>query len=455
MYKMILEKSLSWYIKQYGEKRGTKKFNNRLNVKVSLEYYFHIYGETEEALKKFNEDKWWHHKYETKEYNIWVYGETEGLKIYNEKIIRRKESNKRRGFSLKECIRRYGKEKGTEMFNKRIEQLKQQNTIERYITKYGEEEGPIKWKHYCESIAGSKKMFIKRYGEVEGIKRFNEFRKKCATNTEEWYINKYGDELGKEKYKEALEKRNVLNVEYYMNKGFSYDEACKKLADRQNTSSLSKFIKRYGEEEGTKRYNETNKLKAINLDTFIRKYGALGKIKYEEYLNSIKGKGSLEWYINKYGKNVGIEKYNIAVKNKLSAANSSPISNIGREFCNCLNDKLKENNIIFNDVFFNENEYAFIIKEKLNTSINIIKPDFYIKDINLCIEFYGDYWHGWLDSDTSLKRREFDKKRLNVLKYNYGCDTIIIWEHEYKKDKEKTINDLIIKIKDYARKFNN
>lgn len=452
---MILEKSLSWYIEQYGEKRGTKKFNNRLNVKVSLEYYFHIYGETEEALKKFNEDKWWHHKYETKEYNIWAYGENEGLKIYNEKLVRRKESNKRRGFSLKECIRRHGEEKGTEMFNKRMQQLKEQNTIERFINKYGEIEGPLKWQEYCRKIAGTKEMFIKRYGEVEGIKRFNEFRKKCATNTEEWYINKYGDELGKEKYKEALKKRNTLNVEYYMNKGFSYDDACKKLADRQNTSSLSKFIKLYGKEEGERRYKEANSKKSLSIENFIRKYGENGKQKYEEYIQSQQGKGSLQWYIDKYGENIGIEKYNIAVKNKLSAAKSSTISNIGREFCNELYKQMLNENIIFNDVFFNENEYSFIIKEKLDTSINIIKPDFYIKDINLCIEFYGDYWHGWLDSDTSLKRREFDKQRLNVLKYNYGCDTIIIWEHEYKKDKEKTINDLIIKIKDYAKKFNN
>ena len=216
----------------------------------------------------------------------------------------------------------------------------------------------------------------------------------------------------------------------------------------KKTSDSDKFKNEYKEvnEDNVFVYlNAAETLDYIKKDNILILFGMKNNSFVGNYAN----------ILNEVAKNVGIEKYNIAVKNKLSVANSSPISNIGREFCNCLNDKLKENNIIFNDVFFNENEYAFIIKEKLDTSINIIKPDFYIKDINLCIEFYGDYWHGWLDSDTSLKRREFDKKRLNVLKYNYGCDTIIIWEHEYKKDKEKTINDLIIKIKDYARTFNN
>jgi len=46
------------------------------------------------------------------------------------------------------------------------------------------------------------------------------------------------------------------NIEYYLNQGMSEDEARLALKNRQSTFSLDKCIKKYGEEEGTRIFNE-------------------------------------------------------------------------------------------------------------------------------------------------------------------------------------------------------
>lgn len=47
---------------------------------------------------------------------------------------------------------------------------------------------------------------------------------------------------------------NTINPEYWVRKGYSIEEAKKLVSDRQNTFSIEKCIKKYGPEEGTKRW---------------------------------------------------------------------------------------------------------------------------------------------------------------------------------------------------------
>ncbi len=135
---------------------------------------------------------------------------------------------------------------------------------ESYIKKYGEENGKIKWKEYCHklSIKGTLSGYLahgkteedwkannksraitlenlsKKYGKIEGIKRFTSYCKlqKRAGNTLDWYIEKYGDQ------------------------------------------------------EGNIRYLELNKTKGITLKNMTRKYGEIeGRIRYDAWLEATKG----------------------------------------------------------------------------------------------------------------------------------------------------------------------
>lgn len=75
-------------------------------------------------------------------------------------------------------------------------------------------------------------------------------------------------------------------------------------------------------------------------------------------------------------------------------------------------------------------------------------PDFYVKDINKVVEFYGDYWHKnpkfYSDTDKEIKSiHDRDKLRLDRLKNKYGVDILVVWEDEYRTDKEGTIKKII------------
>lgn len=70
------------------------------------------------------------------------------------------------------------------------------------------------YKTYCEkkecqkaSRSMNKDIFVRKYGEVEGIKRFIEYqRKRVKSRTLEGYIERFGEELGIKKYTEIKNK---------------------------------------------------------------------------------------------------------------------------------------------------------------------------------------------------------------------------------------------------------
>ena len=79
------------------------------------------------------------------------------------------------------------------------------------------------------------------------VKRFEKYLK-SKINTEEFYRLKLGDELGIKTFLENKEKRSFGNT-------------------------LKGQIKKYGKEEGARRYNEMNSKRAHTLDNFIRIHG--------------------------------------------------------------------------------------------------------------------------------------------------------------------------------------
>lgn len=95
--------------------------------------------------------------------------------------------------------------------------------------------------------------------------------------------------------------------------------------------------------------------------------------------------------------------------------------------------------------FYKENKYScFFVDFKIGNKI---------------IEFYGDYWHGnpiLYEPDDIVGSKykhskvkdiwEKDKNRIESIIKN-GYDILIIWEDEYKKNKEETKNKCIKWIK--------
>lgn len=91
-----------------------------------------------------------------------------------------------------------------------------------------------------------------------------------------------------------------------------------------------------------------------------------------------------------------------------------------------------------------------------------ISPDMLI-DGKIIVEYYGDYYHGnpniYSDDDiicngamTAKEKREVDKKRV-LMARRTGYKVIIVWEKDYKNNKEKTTEKVIKQIQRYRNEM--
>jgi very-short-patch-repair endonuclease len=167
------------------------------------------------------------------------------------------------------------------------------------------------------------------------------------------------------------------------------------------------------------------------------------KITYEDdwkiYINArkeklnIKPANSKEWFIDKYGDEIGRIKhadYSYKKMLTLSTLKASRYSKISQTLFWEVYNKLKNKN----DVYFTElnSEYIIRIPLKYNHENIIMMPDF--KQNNKIIEYNGNYWHS----------KEKDNLRYKILG-EMGYDVLIITSDEFRRDKldENIINKCI------------
>jgi G:T-mismatch repair DNA endonuclease (very short patch repair protein) len=199
-------------------------------------------------------------------------------------------------------------------------------------------------------------------------------------------------------YLSLLYKKNIADVKYDKSKGF------RELIWRCN---LENYVKKYGKEEGIKRYEERNvKISKAN---------------------------TLSWYIEKYGDIEGLEKYDIFRKKKHKAF--GPNKSIKSKIVSNILDK--------QGIYYIE-EYKYQNEIGKNGAI-----DFFIPDLNIVIEFYGDYWHcnpKYYPKSyfhKIMKRFAYeiwqkDKKRISYIfnkEFNKKVAILIIWESTILNEK--------------------
>lgn len=250
-------------------------------------------------------------------------------------------------------------------------------------------------------VGVTKKRMIEKYGQEEGIKRWNIYCDKhsyiCSKQS---YIDKYGKIEGLNKY---------------------YN-------DRAMTKELC--IKRHGKKEGLKIWNNY--------------------CEQQRYTNS------LEYYQNKYGNEEGKLKWQKNRKIFIQAgfdSSSNCVSNISQELFNNIYKKLNNND----EIYFGSlnKEYEVICSNK--KSFNFYKLDFYDKTKNIIIEFNGDYWHAnpkifesnskiKIDGENVLVNDIWNSdniRKQNICKKLNNPIFIIVWENDFKKNPNKVINDLL------------
>jgi hypothetical protein len=140
-------------------------------------------------------------------------------------------------------------------------------TLEKMILYYGEKDGSLKWEHYCglQSKTNTFEYKNQKYGMSE--EEFLEFNKSRSV-TLELSIKRHGEVEGTK----------------------LFENYC--IQQKDDGTSLKYFIEKLGEVEGTKKYYEVNKSKAHSIDNYINKYGETeGLTKYVEYHRSKQGIG--------------------------------------------------------------------------------------------------------------------------------------------------------------------
>ena len=139
--------------------------------------------------------------YLTLEKCIAKYGESEGLRIWND-------IKHRMGQTLPNLIQKYGIEEGTKRYEKRCQRLRGKRTIEYFVKWYGEEEGKKRHKEYHDKYIGFQTLewFINKYGEQKGREAYDETCKNKALTLAN-FIRKYGEELGRQKHEEYCRER--------------------------------------------------------------------------------------------------------------------------------------------------------------------------------------------------------------------------------------------------------
>lgn len=264
-------------------------------------------------------------------------------------------------------------------------------TITKLKLKYGDVEGLIRWNTYCnkQSETNTLDYKSKKYGMTE--EEFKEYNSSRSV-TKENLVKRHGIELGMKKWNAYVERQSYAG--------------CK----------LEYFIEKYGEEKGTLKYNEVNKQKILSYENFIRKYGDEdGKDKWESYLSNSR---------NLY-------------------------SNISQELFDILADKLK---VSAGNCFYAKLNY----EKYLYNLTKSYKYDFCLEDKKLIIEYNGDLYHAnpniysqndviklrYLERPIAKDIWDYDAIK-NKFAEDAGYKVLVVWESDYKNNKEKVINELL------------
>lgn len=176
-----------------------------------------------------------------------------------------------------------------------------------------------------------------------------------------------------------------VNARYWVKRGYSEEEAAQKVRERQATVTPDRFIARYGEEEGLRRFAERN----------------------EKWLKSLGASGM-----------------------------HSGFSSVGTELFEKVAEKCPGI-----EIRFGETEEVIRVKRKA------FRVDCLAPEKNKIIEFNGDYWHAnprkySPDHDIrgmpAQKIWERDKARNEALK-EAGYSVLVVWEHDFRTDPEGTL----------------
>lgn len=231
---------------------------------------------------------------------------------------------------------------------------------------------------------------------------------KCAVTLNS-LIRKYGDAEGKRRYDKYVKVQAYKNTFEYKSKVYNWNREQFDLFNKSRAITLKNLISKYGEENGRKAY-----------DSYVKKQ-SLTK--------------SFDYMCSKFGKEKAIE----INKSKSNQTRIKSYSDISQE-CFIKIDKILENKYV--TYFATKNQEKCFYLDSINRFAFL---DYFIEELNVCIEFNGTIYHGdprifeaksypnpYNTKITAEQIWENDKSRKEALLKQYNIKTYYIWENDYK-----------------------
>ena len=330
-----------------------------------------------------------------------------------------------------------------------------------WIKKYGEIEGLRLWEERKKLSAITEDNLIKKYGLEECSLRWLSYKNKLKIRgTKKWYVDKFGDKDGTTKW---LEKNSKLSVREntLKNNGFSNDEinVIRTKHRIKSIRSIDNFVNECGNyDKGIERYNvyrEKNRLTSSwGLNYWVEKCNGNmeeAKLKLTEHQSR-----NIEWWKAKYGEVDGVIKYNNWVIQTTKAIMSGDNVSKGQIL---LENDIKE--FYEGTVLGYQEKYGIILtnseKKEYEIKNSILYPDIILPEIKVIVNYHGDFWHGseniFNDENLIIPRVNKTVKEVRLidnekdkLYTNRGYMVITVWENDYQKNKESIIIELKKKI---------
>ena len=260
---------------------------------------------------------------------------------------------------------------------------------ESFIRRHGEEEGRRLYEEYRkrQAYTCSKDYMISERGMTEG--EWNAYNKSRAS-TKKNFISRYGKELGEAKWKQYCDHEAYAGC------------------------ALEYFVDTYGEKTGRAKYLELCAKKALTLENFISKYGMdEGKRRFGHLKNKSYSEVSQALFLR-----IDEQLGDLSLDSRYATKNAEEVINL----------------------FFDDGTCKTCRPDyKLNTKI---------------IEFNGDFWHAntrYYAADEIIytngkrivsdiwKADEIRKSALEKLGYR----VLVIWEHDYYENPDKVVSKCV------------
>lgn len=345
--------------------------------------------------------------------------------------------------------------------------------------------------HYSK---GQKNYWILRgYSDEEAEEKYLQYSKQYFARTVESTMKRYGVD------RQTAERMRAESMEKTRQTVSQWSDEKRREVGRQKSQALDALIERYGEEEGTRRYQQRlrrykktisdnwntlvnehgleyalqkRKEKSSDLAHCIARYGEEeGRRRYKETSRKKSFAQTLDGYISRYGEEEGTRRYNERQEKYVNTFRQKPIEELTRinkskhvKFLRASKPSLKvfeplhqwllERGFSDNDIFYGvgtRQEFCLYSQDR-----QYFWYDFTIQSLKVVIEFNGvtyhpkspdqpDFEHPFEPTRTAKVVWDHDQLKLDVAQ-KAGYNVFVVWEDVLPEENLKYLQSEISKL---------